>query len=117
MHDSLKDALSFPSYYGRNLNALNDCMCEDLQVPDAGGLALVLRHYANGPGAVLDSKGMSGAEIVLDIFARASRYYMLTGRRLITLAQSDDPTVHFDYLDGVSATWNWREWLNKDRGL
>ena len=109
----------FPSYYGGNLNALNDCMCEDLEVPEVGGLVLVLRHYdrySNGTHAAHNS-GRSEAEIVLDIFARASRYQMLKGRRLITLAQSGDPLIHFDNLDGVSATWNSREWLNENRNL
>jgi RNAse (barnase) inhibitor barstar len=119
MHDSLQHSLSFPSYYGGNLNALNDCMCEDLEVPEVGGLVLVLRHYdrySNGTHAAHNS-GRSEAEIVLDIFARASRYQMLKGRRLITLAQSGDPLIHFDNLDGVSATWNSREWLNENRNL
>ena len=27
-HDVLSEAFGFPSYYGRNLDALHDCLCE-----------------------------------------------------------------------------------------
>ncbi len=27
-HDYLKDVLNFPDYYGKNLDALYDCLCE-----------------------------------------------------------------------------------------
>src|ERR1700722_2574065 len=41
LHESLKTALAFPDYYGKNFNALNDVI-SDLDVPDVGGVALVL---------------------------------------------------------------------------
>jgi RNAse (barnase) inhibitor barstar len=111
MHDSLEKALSFPSYYGRNLDALDECMCEDVEVPDTDGLVLVLRHYdrySNGSDATHGSE-RSVAEIMLHIFAKASRSYMLTGRRLLSLVQSNDPAMRFDHLAAVAATWNRRE--------
>ena len=61
--------------------------------------------------------GTTAAEALLDIFAGTSRYKLLTGRRLITLVQADEPSIRFEKLGGVSAEWNRREWLNKDRGL
>ena len=27
-HDALAEAFGFPAYYGRNLDALHDCLCE-----------------------------------------------------------------------------------------
>jgi RNAse (barnase) inhibitor barstar len=119
MHDSLNADLSFPDYYGKNLNALDECMWDDLVVPDAGGLVLVLNHYDHFAKAGLDagSSGKKTADVVLDIFARAIRYHMLFGKRLIILVQSDDPWIRFDGLGGASAIWNRREWLNKNRGV
>ena len=31
-HDALAEAFGFPAYYGRNLDALNDCLGEDTAV-------------------------------------------------------------------------------------
>jgi len=109
MHEALKDKLSLPDYYGKNLNALDECIVDDLVVPDSGGLALVLNHYNRFPKAA--------AEMVLNIFARGVRHHILFGRRLLILVQSDNPAIKFDSLGGFTAGWNSREWLNKNRGL
>ncbi len=45
MHDALASALCFPAYYGRNLDALNECLTEDVAVPTIGGLVLVLKRF------------------------------------------------------------------------
>ena len=119
MHMDLQRTLNLPAYYGKNLDALNDCL-SDLPVPEVGGIALVLSRfdaYAKGPGAAHVGSRRPEAEVVLDLFARASRYHLLTGRRLLTLVQTDDPRIRFDGLACVFADWNRREWLNKNRGL
>jgi RNAse (barnase) inhibitor barstar len=119
MHDSLRASLSFPYYYEKNLDALNDCLRSDLVVPDSGGVALVFHHYdqfaKTCPARNPNDKAL--AKIVLHILARAVWYHMLFGRRLLILVQSDDPRIRFDDLAGSSADWNPREWLNKNRGL
>jgi RNAse (barnase) inhibitor barstar len=119
MHDSLRSALAFPYYYSKNLDALNECMWDDLVVSDSGGTVLVFHHYDQF--AKIDQRRGTEqrniAQVVLDILACAIRYHMLFGRRLLILVQSDDPTIRFDDLAGVSAGWNPREWLNKSRGL
>ena|SRR5882762_5421297 len=119
MHDSLRDAFSFPEYYGKNLDAFRDCM-SDLDVPDEGGVVIVLMsydEYASSLGYVSIFSGVSEAQIILDILVETSRYMLLTGKRLITLVQSNDPLIRFENLGGLTAQWNSREWLNKDRGL
>jgi RNAse (barnase) inhibitor barstar len=120
LHESLKTALAFPDYYGKNFNALNDVI-SDLDVPDEGGVALVFSSYdfyANGAGAPLSgSSDMVWAGIVLDILSRATHTFLLTGRRFLTMVQSNDPKMHFGKLGGSAPSWNRREWLFKNRGL
>lgn len=119
MHTDFQKTLSFPSYYGSNLDALHDCL-EDLAVPERGGTVMVLHRFAafhKGRGAALLPSGRAEAGIVLDISAHASRYFLVTSRRFLTLVQSNDPRIQFDRLGDIAATWNRREWLNKNRGL
>jgi barstar (barnase inhibitor) len=119
MHESLRSVLRFPEYYGKNLNALSDCMT-DLVVPEQGGVAIVFDSYdvyTRGPGSSHASHEQTAAGAILSIMASASRVMLLTGRRLVILVQSDDPRIQFSGLGSISAQWNRREWLNKDRGL
>ncbi len=119
MHADFERTLSFPSYYGSNFDAFHDCL-EDLSVPEKGGTVVVLNRFDafhKGRGPALPPYGRTEAEIVLDILARASRYFLLTSRRFLTLVQSDDPSIQFDRLGDVAAFWNWREWMNENRGL
>jgi hypothetical protein len=70
LHESLKTALAFPDYYGKNLNALNDVI-SDLDVPDVGGVALVLSaydFYANGAGASLSGSSGTGKIRIAALF-------------------------------------------------
>ena len=119
MHDALESGLSFPDYYGENLDALDECMCEDVVVPDEGGLVLVFHHYDQFAKAVRIDKAnaRSLAELVLHVLARAVRHHILFGRGLMILVQSNDPQIRFDSLCPIAAGWNPREWLLKNRGL
>jgi hypothetical protein len=119
MHESLQAALSFPDYYGKNFNALDDVL-PDLDIPDDGGVALVFISYdlyAKRPGTSLSGSGIDQAEIVLDILSRTSHDFILTGKRFLTMVQSNDPKMHYENVGGRTPQWNWREWLFKDRGL
>jgi RNAse (barnase) inhibitor barstar len=119
MHKALKSTLSFPDYYGKNLDALDECMSEDVLVPDEGGLVLIFRHYDQFAKAIRTDRAdmRSFAEIVLSVFARAVRYHMLFGRRLMIVVQSDDPRIRLENLAPLAASWNPREWLAQNRGL
>ncbi len=107
----LGSALHFPDYYGQNLDAFNDCL-SDLDVAADGGTAIVLLRYDRF--AQVDRKT---AQAILDIFASNARHFMLFGRRLATLVQSDDPGLAFAPVGSTAVDWNRREWLNKNRGL
>jgi hypothetical protein len=108
MHAELQAHLEFPTYYGRNLDALNDCL-SDLKISDAGGRVVVF-----GRLDIFVSRGDAfrmAAEGVLDVFIVASRRAMLFGRRLIVLIQSEDRNLSFAPLGGCTAIWNRREWM------
>jgi RNAse (barnase) inhibitor barstar len=107
----LGETLSFPDYYGQNLNAFNDCL-SDIDVPDTSGTAIVLLRYDQF--AAIDR---GTAHALLDIMAGQARQHMLFGRRLAILLQTDDPRISFGPLAPTHAVWNHREWLDKDRGL
>ncbi len=108
---TLGEALSFPAYFGRNLDAFNDCL-GDVEVPEVGGLLLVLDDFA--PYAASFRRE---AQVVLDICADHSRRFLMTGRRFLVLVQSDDPTLEFTPVGATPVLWNPREWLNTSRGL
>jgi hypothetical protein len=92
-----------------NLDALNDAL-RYLEVDPQSGLVFCFVRYD-----LLRTASPELADGVLDMIERNSRDYLLYGRRLLALLQSDDPTIQFHPLGGRSATWNRREWLNKDR--
>lgn len=111
MHDDLARVLSFPDYYGRNFNALDECLSEDLDVPDVGGVILCFMRFNQFASCSIS------AHVLLDLLARASRKHMLRGRRLIILAQSDNPRLEVTGLGEIEPQWNRHEWFLRDRGL
>jgi len=57
------------------------------------------------------------ATTLLTIIERTSRDYLLFGKRLIGLIQTNDPNFHRDGLGGTTTHWNDAEWLDSARGL
>jgi RNAse (barnase) inhibitor barstar len=110
-HNAVAKTLEFPGYYGRNLDAFNDCM-RDVEVPLEGGMALLIRNV----DAVENRKGHFLWD-VLDILAKATRRNLLYGRRLLTLVHTRNPSLEFAVVGAVPVIWNPREWLNSNRGL
>jgi RNAse (barnase) inhibitor barstar len=110
-HAEAKRVLAFPDYYSRNLASWVDCVAE-LPVPDEGGMAIVMRRFD-----VFAKAQPQLAQTILDSLESTSRRFLLTGRRLIALIQSDDPRIRFERVGAVPVTWNPREWLDSDRGV
>lgn len=119
MHGDFQRALSLPEHYGRNLDTLDEVL-DDIVVPDEGGMALLLNRfdvYAQSVGARATPRGQTEASVLLHTLGRSSRYFLLTGRRLLTLVQSDDPHIRFENLTFTRVSWNRREWLSANRRI
>jgi Barstar (barnase inhibitor) len=117
MFDDVAARLDFPDYFGRNLDALNDCMRDVASRAygwraDATGLVIVLRGFD-----AFTSVDRRIAQILLDIFADQARCAILIGNRIMCLVQSNDPRLSFDPVGAMPAMWNDAEWLNSKRGL
>jgi hypothetical protein len=115
LHREIAAALNFPSYYGHNLNALNDCLrdvgsMEYGTSPAATGLALVILGYDKFSAAKPDI-----AQAMLDIFAGQARHAALIGHRMLCLLQSDDPRIAFAPVGAMPVMWNDAEWLDSSR--
>lgn len=90
-HDDISKSLKFPDYYGRNLDALDECMCSDLDIPQESGLLLVFHHFD-----VFKKRFPKIPHVLLDILAESSRQYLLYGQRLIIFIHSDDQNIVFE---------------------
>jgi hypothetical protein len=117
MYDDVARGLNFPDYFGRNLDALKDCMrdvasCDYGWSPDATGLVIVLSAFD-----AFASADRRTAQMMLDIFAEQARSAILIGNRIICLVQSNDPRLTFEPVGAMEVMWNEAEWLDAKRGL
>jgi hypothetical protein len=114
-HSAIAAALDFPDYYGRNLNALNDCMHDVVDyaygtTEDATGLLLAFAGYD-----AFAQRRPRTAHAVLDILANQARCAMLTGHRMLCLVQSNDSKITFEPVGASPVLWNPAEWLDAKR--
>lgn len=121
MYSDIGRVLRFSEWWGpewgHNIDALDDCLT-DLPIRDYGGAMCALHKfnaYAGGSGSALMHSRRSEAEVLLDVMARARRFFLLNGKRFIVLVQTEDPEIQLGLLGGSSPAWNRREWLNKNR--
>jgi RNAse (barnase) inhibitor barstar len=102
-HKQMNQAFRFPDYYGHNLIAFEECF-HGIDVPDNGGLALVLTSFD-----AFAKRFSDDAWDVLNIVALVSRYVLLMGKRLVVLIQSDDEDISIDKIGGRSPATNLKE--------
>jgi len=110
-HEDVKRVFAFPSHYANNLASLVDALAE-IEIPVGGAVAVQMRRYDRFAKAESHL-----AWSVLDALETTSRRLLLTGRRLLTLVQSDDPRIKFERVGAMPVNWNPREWLEADRGI
>jgi barstar (barnase inhibitor) len=110
-HEDVKRVFAFPNHYANNLASFVDALAE-LEIPAGGAVAVQMRRYDRFAKAEPHL-----AWSVLDALETTSRRLLLTGRRLLTLVQSDDPRIKFERVGAMPVNWNPREWLETDRGI
>lgn len=102
-HKSISKILEFPEYYGSNMNAFEDSLCE-LDVDGYSGALLVLLGYDT-----FAKNFPEDAFTILDIIASVSRLYLIDGIKVITLVQTNDRKLSFPPVGCFSISFNLRE--------
>ena len=106
LHDALRLGLGMPDYTGRNFDALADSLA-DIDVPETSGLMVALDGIGRAPRS----------EVLLDVLAEASRWWLLFGRIFGVIARTDDPAYEPPLVGATRPQWNGREGLRQSRGL
>lgn len=102
--------LGFPDYYGKNLDAFNDCLSDI--VPSGEGCVLVLKKFDK-----FNARDKDTAYHVLDIIENNSWRLLVGNQKLIAFLHSNDPQLHLQSLGALPVLWNNEEWMNQSRGV
>jgi hypothetical protein len=110
---SFGSVFDFPDYYGKNINALADCL-RDVATLDYGsdpaseGTVVAIDRID-----ALHARDPDLAWTLLDILADTGRQALLIGHRFIVIARSDDPRLDIKPVGACPVGWNSKERLNK----
>ena len=107
MHRALAAKMSFPDYYGHNLDALNDCL-GDSDVILADTLIVLVDFNAF-------FQRFPRAWHVLDIIAQACWFNLLFGRKVMGFIHTSDPNITFQQIGAKPVMWNPLEWFDSSR--
>ncbi|WP_186785933.1 barstar family protein [Paenibacillus agilis] len=102
-HNNVAQILGFPSYYGKNLNAFNDCLSD--MYPSESDIALVFLNFE-----ILSGIDYEFSRHVLDIIQCQARSARIQGTHLCSLVQTNDKIATYRDLGTVNADWNSAEW-------
>jgi RNAse (barnase) inhibitor barstar len=107
LHWDLQEKLGFPGYYGKNFDALNDCL-RDYEVTSPGHV-LVFKK--------LDHLDHQSIYHLLDVFALHCRRNCAIGRKLLLLVQVDNRNFSIKEPIGSLNFWLWndQEWSVSNR--
>lgn len=92
-----------------NLNALNDGF-RHLDIPPEGGFAFAFKQFN-----LIKRENADWAQGILDVIEWHSHDYLLLGRRLLALVQSNNPRIAFEKVGARDVQWNPREWFSASR--
>lgn len=108
-HKEVARILDFPTYYGENLNAFEDCLAD--LIIDNTGILLVFTSYQSflvkHPELAID---------ILDVIQINSWRFLLEGKALLSFIQSTDSEILIPPIGGMVPQWNGEEWFVIDRG-
>lgn len=104
-------SLGIRPYQNMNLNGFNDFISQ-IEFDGAKGVVIALVNFMN-----IWRQEPTWALRVADILADNHRRHLLTGDRLLTLLQCDDPDMDqvMGRLGGYLPMWNSAEWLRANR--
>ena len=105
LHEALRLGLGLPHHTGHNFDALNDSL-SDIEVPGESGVMVALDHVTDAPRA----------DVLLQVLADASRWWLLFGRIFGVLARTDSPDYDAPLVGAMRPDWNRREGLSANRG-
>lgn len=89
LHTALATALDFPSYYGRNLDALNDVLHDVAEYRYGSSSATTGTVLALAGYDTFAEREPALAQHLLDSFARNARYGLLIGHPMLCLVTAE----------------------------
>jgi len=108
-HKKIQRGFDFPDYYGKNLDAFEDCL-DDKFNKKYKGLVVVLKQFDS-----FHQQSKDFSEAMLDVIVNVAWTWLLAGQKLILFVHSNNPNLVIDKVGGFKPDWNGEEWFNDSR--